>query len=137
MKIKLLGLVILVILATLLFKIQTYYNIQKEQKVLTDLMHQSEIDEIIAKNEAYKQQQYEEEQRRYEEAQLKIQEEQLRLQKAMIALQVFNSMPRTQYQTTYRYQRRERPKSYNVNIQPTIVGPGYSNQSYQGTIEER
>lgn len=137
MKIKLLTLVILVVFAISLFKIQTHYNIQKEKQKLADIEYDNSLKMLIADADRAKQKQYEEEQRRYEEAQLKIQEEQLRLQKAMIALQVFNSMPQTQYQPTYRYQRRERPKSYNVNIQPTIVGPGYSNQSYQGTIQEQ
>lgn len=136
MKTKLLTLVVLVVFAIFLFKVQSYFNLQKEKQKLADIEYENSLKMLIAEADQAKQRQYEEEQRQYEEAQLRLQEEQLRLQKAMIALQVFNSMPQTQYQPTYRYQRRERPKSYNINLQPTVINSPGSPQVYQGTIQE-
>lgn len=50
-----------------------------------------------------------------------------------IALEDFNNKMRN---ISRKYQESRQPKRYYYNLQPTIVGPGYSNQSYQGTIQE-
>lgn len=63
------------------------------------------------------------------------QKEQLRLSilSSYVSTSSYTSTP---YQPTYSYQPPKQPKAYNYNIQPTIIGPGHSGQSYYGTIQE-
>lgn len=59
-------------------------------------------------------------------------------QRALSALQIISSMPPPASYQMPAYQVSEpKSKRYNFNLHPNIIGPGHSNQVYQGTIQEK
>lgn len=134
MKIKLLTLVVLIILATLLFKIQTHYNIQKEKQKLADIEYDNSLKMLIAEADRAKQMQYEEEQRQVEEERITreqvTQEEYMR---RMIALQILSARQQSfnnnmnalsnfnndMREISYKIRQNRQPVYYNTQI----VGP--------------